>query len=104
MNTSYITNANKNQKISEFSKVKLKNYTSSDIRVPVVLYTNNSYVNVVMDMQDILKYSYSYSLNTLYNKINNNDFWEEYDGEPKPEKIIYDLDVENPHDITLQDL
>jgi len=104
MNNSYITNSNKNQKISEFSKVKLKNYISSDVRIPVVLYTNNSYVNVTMDMQDILKYAYSYSLNTLYEKINDNDFWEEYDGEPEPPKIIYDLDIENPHDETLQNL
>lgn len=104
MNTAYLTNANKNQKISDFSKIKLKNYISSDISVPVVLYTNNSYVNVIMDMKDLLKYSYSYSLNTLYDRINNNDFWEEYDEEPEPQPIIYDLNVENPHDPSLQNL
>lgn len=104
MNTVYLTNANKNQKISEFPKVKLKNYISSDISLPVVLYTNNSYVNVIMNINDILKYSYSYSLNTLYDRINNNDFWEEYDEEPVQQPIIYDLNVENPHDPSLQNL
>ena len=102
MNTSYITNANKNQKISDFSKIKYKNYSTSDILIPVVVYNNNSYVNVTMDIKDIIKYSYSYSLNNMYERFNNGDLWEEYTDEPP--HTIYNLNVEDPFDPTLQNL
>lgn len=96
-----IENKNKNQKISEFDRIKLKNVPISNLIIPVSLYNSDrhSYVNIGMKIDDIMKYSYSYSINYMHILDN---YWEEFQEDAPSSPIIYDLNVEDPFDNTLQ--
>lgn len=68
---------NRNRKISEFDKIELVDQNNlSYILVPLSIYDDksNSYINAIVNINDIIKTSYSSVINTIFNDPS--IFWE----------------------------
>ena len=70
---------NKNRKISEFDKIELEDQDNlSYVLIPLSIYNSekNSYTNAVIDINDVIKTSYSSVIDGVFNDPLN--LWETY--------------------------